>query len=362
LDYSRNKHELISRTKPLRVGTGTEKREKTGESRFFRIFKENFRKIIYNRRTAYAEKKINILKLKENLKMRKKEILERLEQDLELRGKSASTIKEYVSKVHLYQEYYGKPADELGVESIQEYLHYLLTEKKLSASTVNTYNSAFRFVYGVTLDIALNYKKLPRVPQSRRLPQIFTQEEVGKIIESAGNPCHKAMLMLAYGSGLRLSEITGLKVSDIESDQNRILIRHGKGDRDRYAMLPKTTLEALREYWLSCPPPRPRDWLFVSPRTGERYYNRTLQDAFKAALKRSGVNKTGTIHTLRHCFATHLYEDGHNLLALKKLLGHVRIDTTAWYTQLAASDVLKVKSPRETIPRKRGRPAKAGSK
>jgi site-specific recombinase XerD len=294
--------------------------------------------------------------------MRKEEILERLQKDLEMRGRSEETVRNYCMHVRLYQDYHGSPADELGETEISSYLHYLVTEKKLSAASVNAQNSSLRFLYGETLDVLLNYKKLPRVSQSRRLPQLFTPEEVGKIIESAGNPCHKAMLMLAYGSGLRLNEITGMKVSDIESDQNRILVRHGKGDRDRYAMLPKTTLEALREYWLSCPSPRPRDWLFEAPVSGGRYHGRTLQDAFKAALKRSGVKKTGTVHTLRHCFATHLYEDGHNLLALKKLLGHVRIDTTAWYTQLAASDVLKLKSPLETIPKKRGRPAKAGSK
>jgi len=286
--------------------------------------------------------------------MREKEILEKLQKDLEVRGRSAVTIKDYTLKIRLYQEYYNAPADELGIEEIQDYLHYLLTEKKLSASTVNTYNSAFRFLYGVTLDVALNYKKIVRAAQTRRLPQLFTREEVGQIIGNAGNLCHKAMLMLAYGSGLRLNEITGLKVSDIESKENRILVRHGKGDRDRYAMLPKATLEVLREYWLSCKP-RPRDWLFESPREGGRYYNRTLQDAFKSALRRSGIKKHGTLHTLRHCFATHLYEDGNNLLALKKLLGHVRIDTTAWYTQLAASDVLKLKSPVDSLPKPRKR-------
>ncbi len=102
---------------------------------------------------------------------------------------------------------------------------------------------------------------------------------------------------------------------------------------------------------LSCNP-RPRNWLFEAPKTGGQYKSRTLQDAFKAVLKRSGIGKSGTIHTLRHCFATHPYEDGHNLLAMKKLLGHVRIDTTAWYTQLAASEVLKLKSPIDTLPKK----------
>ena len=283
--------------------------------------------------------------------MNQTEILGKLRKDLELRGRSATTIKEYMTKVELYQSYYGKSADELGIEEINEYLHYLLTEKKRSASTVNTYNSAFRFLYGVTLEVTLNYKKLVRLPQTRRLPQLFTREEIRLIIESAGNLSHKAMFMLAYGSGLRLSEVTGLKVTDIESAQKRILVRHGKGDRDRYALLPQTTLEALREYWLSCSP-RPRDWLFEAPKVGGRYLDRTLDDAFRSALRKSGVKKQGSIHTLRHCFATHLYEDGHNLLALKKLMGHVRIDTTAWYTQLAESDVLKLKSPIESLPNK----------
>jgi site-specific recombinase XerD len=279
---------------------------------------------------------------------------------LELRGRVPGTVEDYQTKIRLYQEYYDKPADELGIEEIQGYLHYLLTEKKLSASTVNLYNCALRFVYGVTLDVTLNYKKLVRVPQSRRLPQLFTREEIGLIIGSAGNLSHKAMLMLAYGSGLRRNEITGLKVTDIESEHKRILVRHGKGNRDRYALLPQATLEVLREYWLSCSP-RPRDWLFEAPIAGGRYHIRTLGDAFKSALRKSGVKKQGSIHTLRHCFATHLYEDGHNLLALKKLMGHVRIDTTAWYTQLAESDVLKLKSPIENLPKKQGRKAKAGT-
>ena len=292
--------------------------------------------------------------------MRQEEILSKLKQDLELRGRSPRTVEDYLTKIRLYQEYYDKSADEMGIEEMQRYLHYLLTEKKLSASTVNVYNSAFRFVYGITLDTTLNYKKLTRVPQTRRLPQLFTREEIGQIIDSAGNLCHKAMFMLAYGSGLRLTEITGLKVTDIESEHRRILVRHGKGNRDRYALLPQSTLEVLREYWLSCTP-RPRDWLFEAPIAGGRYHKRTLGDAFKSALRKSGVKKQGSLHILRHCFATHLYEDGHNLLALKKLMGHVRIDTTAWYTQLAESDVLKLKSPIESLPKKRGRKTKAGT-
>ena len=154
------------------------------------------------------------------------------------------------------------------------------------------------------------------------------------------------MLMLAYGSGLRLSEIANLKISDIESKQMRILVRHGKGNRDRYAMLPQVTLETLREYWKAY---RPKEWLFESPKTEKNYHKATLQNAFKSALKSSGISKHGSFHTLRHCFATHLYEENPNLLALKKLMGHVRIDTTAWYTQLADSETLRLKSPLDTM-------------
>jgi len=251
--------------------------------------------------------------------MTKEEILQKLVKDLEMWGRSIDTIRDYTSKVRLYQDYFGKPADQMGETEINEYLYYLLMEKQNNPTSVNTYNSALRFAYGVTLDRVLNYKKLPKLKQTRRIPQLFTKEEIRKIIDSAETLTHKAMLMLAYGSGLRLSEITHLKICDIESGQMRILVRHGKGDRDRYAMLPQTTLELLREYWKAN---RPKDWLFEAPKTDGKCHERTLQDALKSALKKSGVKKQGTIHTRRHCFATHLYEDGHNLLAMKKLLGH----------------------------------------
>jgi site-specific recombinase XerD len=287
--------------------------------------------------------------------MTKEEILAKLKKDLEVRGRSAETTNTYTERVARFQEYYDKPADQMRESEITDYLHYLATERKLTHAGVNGHNSALRFVYGVTLDIVLNYKKLPRLKQSRRIPQLFTKDEIRRILDSTESLTHKSMFMLAYGSGLRSAEITHLKVTDIESDQMRILIQHGKGDRARYAMLPQTTLETLREYWKVH---RPTDWLFEAPMKGGAYLGSTLNDAFKTAVRKSGVTKKGTIHTLRHCFATHFYEDDQNLLALKKLLGHVRIDTTAWYTQLAYSHVLGMKSPIDSMPKKRGRPRK----
>ena len=274
--------------------------------------------------------------------MTKAEVLAKLTKDLELRGRSEDTVKLYTANAAKFLDYHGKPANQMGENEISDFLHHLTKEGSRTVATVNVYNSALRFLYGVTLDYTLNYKKLPRLKQNRKLPQLYTKAEVVEIIESADSLIHTAMLMLAYGSGLRLSEITNLKISDIESAQMRILIRSGKGNRDRYAMLPQSTLDTLREYWKMY---RPKDWLFEAPRLGGQYRERTLQDAFKAALLKSGIKKPGTIHTLRHCYATHLYEDGHSLLAIKKLMGHIRIDTTAWYTQLACSDILALKSP-----------------
>ena len=289
--------------------------------------------------------------------MTKEEILEKLVKDLELRGRSIGTINRYVASVGQFQEHCGKPADQMDETEISQFLHHLATVRKLKPGSVNDYNSALRFVYVVSLEVNLNLRRLPRMRQTRRIPQIYTREEVHRIIDSADTLIHKSMLMLAYGSGLRLSEITNLRVTDIESAQMRILVRHGKGDRDRYAMLPQVTLETLREYWRAY---RPVGWLFVAPKKGGAYVGQTLYDAFKSALKKSGVPKPGSIHTFRHCFATHLYEDGCGLLELKDLLGHARISTTAWYIQLADMRLRRVVSPIDTFSKESGKPNRGG--
>jgi site-specific recombinase XerD len=278
--------------------------------------------------------------------MTKEQILVQLKADLEARGLSTSTVRKYTSAVRVFQEHFGLAADRLREPEIMAFQRHLLTEKGLQPVSVNDYNSAFRFLYGVTLDSPLNYLKVPKVKFNRRLPQLFSREEIARIIDCEFDLAKKAMFMLAYGSGLRLSEITNIKVSDIESDNMRILVREGKGNRDRYALLPLSTLIVLRKYWIEY---RPDDWLFVAPRKGGKYSPKTLAEAFKSALSRSGVTKPGSLHLFRHCFATHLYEDGHNLLTMKKLLGHSRISTTAWYTQIADSLVSGVKSPIDSM-------------
>jgi len=279
--------------------------------------------------------------------MTKEQILERLKFDLESRGRSAATVKEYTEKVRLYQDHFEKPADQMGEAEIMEYQHYLITVKGLKATSANTYNSALRFVYGVTLDVALNYKRMPRLKRERDIPVLPTKEELGYLFYLAGadNLRDKALFMTIYGAGLRISEAANLKVSDIESENGRILIRRGKGGRDRYAILPKTALEALRAYWTEA---QPKEWMFLTKK-GTQLSSKGIQDAWKKYVKRSGIPKRITVHTLRHCFATHLLNEGNNVFAIKRLLGHVRIDTTTWYLQFADSEILKLKSPLDTM-------------
>ena len=273
--------------------------------------------------------------------MTKQEVLAKLKFDMEVRNRAQSTIEDYLLKVSKYQDYHDESADNLQISDVEKYLHYLLTEKKLKPSSVNTHNSALRFLYEVTLDVTLNFKKIPRVKAYRTLPELPTKKELIKLFNCAPGLMYKAIFITIYGSGLRVSEAANLKITDIDSENMRIFIRKGKGGRDRYALLPQKTLEILREYYKCY---KPKEWLFIT-RNKTQMTPQSIGNAFRTALSNSKINKHPTVHTLRHCFATHLLNDGKNLFEIKKLLGHVRIDTTTWYLQLSDSKALKLNSP-----------------
>lgn len=286
--------------------------------------------------------------------MTHQEILAKLRFDMEMRDLRERTINDYQRRIRSFLNYFSKPINQIHEPEIQEYLHYLLHTKKINPSSVNSYNSAIRFLYAHTLDINLNIKKIPRAKQTRRFPELPTKDELIRLFDSAPSLMYKAILMTIYGSGLRISEAANLKISDIDSKNMRILIRGGKGNRDRYACLPETTLAILRDYYRQY---RPKEWLFMT-RVNTKMSIRAIQDAFRTAIETSGIKKHLTVHTLRHAYATHLLESGVSLIAIKQLLGHVRFETTSWYVRFADSDVLKVKSPIDSLSKKRGRPRK----
>jgi site-specific recombinase XerD len=275
--------------------------------------------------------------------MTKEEVLAKLKFDVELRGLSNHTQAEYYTKAKLFQDHFDKPATELSVENVRQFLHYLTTVKKLAPESVNTYNSGLRFLYGVTLNINLNPRQVPRHRKPRKLPDILTPGEIQTLFNVCDNLRDKCILMTLYGAGLRLSEVASLKVSDIQSDKMQLFIRNAKGNKDRYALLSQANLEILRVYWKAY---RPKEWLFCSRNhTGTHITPKAVENLFHKYVKKAKITKDVTVHTLRHCFATHLLESGASIYHIKQLLGHSNINTTCVYLHLVKIESLNVTSP-----------------
>lgn len=289
-----------------------------------------------------------------------KQLLSRMSEDLLLRGLAPGTQADYLMHTRLFLGWANRLAESMDEEDIRAYLNYLITQKKLCVSTVNTYNAALRFFFGVTLKRNLNYRLIPRMRQTRRLPEILTQSEVAHVFDNASSLRNKAILMTIYGAGLRVSEVCNLRVRDIDSESMRIFVRYGKNGKDRYTILSQKNLEVLREYWLAYRPKHQDGWLFLNKDGSSKMHFRTAQDAFNAAIKRAGIKKDVTTHTLRHCFATHLLEAGTDVCRIKQLLGHTHIQSTTFYLHLLNFDS-KLQSPLDTMPKKRGRKPKAVS-
>jgi len=267
--------------------------------------------------------------------------------DLRLRGLASSTQYRYRLNVQLFLDWANLPAEEMGEEEIRHFLDYLISEKKLGESCVNTYNAALRFFYAVTLDCSLNYMQIPRLKEAHKLPVILTRGEIARILDCTSTLRNKVALMTTYGAGLRISETCNLQIRDIESETMRIFVRCGKNRKDRYTLLSQVNLDTLREYWKAYRPRHPDGWLFLNSDGSGKLPCRTIQSAFDAAVKRAGITKDVSTHTLRSCFATHLLEDGADIFDVMRLLGHSNIRNTTIYLRLAGFDP-KLKSPLDT--------------
>jgi len=281
--------------------------------------------------------------------MTREEILEKLRFQGELRGLSAKTLNNYYLLIRQYQNHFNKPADELTLSDVQNYLHYLLTERKLKKASVDVVNGALRFLYRRVLETPLDVEKLPLHGKSHRLPDILSREETLGLFEAAGSLRNKCILMTAYSAGLRVSEVAGLRVPDIDSKKMQIFIRAGKGEKDRFALLSRVNLELLREYWKAY---RPHDWLFYPRGHKEKHLGvRAIQQMLDKTLAKAGISRDVTMHTLRHSFATHLLEDGADLFSIKELLGHSRMATTCVYLHMVSAAQMGIVSPLDKISR-----------
>jgi site-specific recombinase XerD len=272
-----------------------------------------------------------------------------LEADLVLRGYSPRTREAYVGAVAGLAKHYGRSPERINREEIKQYLLYLLQERKLSASSCNVAASGLQFFYRVTLKQSELECVLPRPKLPSRLPHILSREEVARLIGSTENLKHRAMLMSAYGAGLRVSELCHLRVGDIDSSRMAIRVEQGKGAKDRYTLLSERLLGELRRYWLAH---RPKRWLFPGKGATEvPIAVITAQRIFGSAKERAGIAKDCGIHALRHAFATHLLEAGVDVHTIQRLMGHGHIGSTLRYFHLADRHLAATPSPLELLER-----------
>ncbi|MCR4442669.1 MAG: site-specific integrase [Peptococcaceae bacterium] len=261
---------------------------------------------------------------------------------MELRGFAKSTQKNYLAHIRRFTQFCGKHPAAAGYDDVRAFLHHAICKRKLSSAYVNSAYGAIKFFFQSALCRKWNMLHVPRVKKRSFLPVILSPQEVFQIINSTNNLKHKAILSTIYSAGLRVSEAAHLKVSDIDSSQMRIFIRQSKGNKDRYSILSEKNLSLLREYWKLY---RPKSWLFPGVPDSKPISARTIQSVFHNALVTAGIFKDVSVHTLRHCFATHLLNNGPSILQIKNLLGHSDIQTTSIYLHLTHAQVLGLKSP-----------------
>jgi integrase/recombinase XerD len=274
---------------------------------------------------------------------------ERMAVDLRLRGMSPVTQRMYLGCVERFVAYHRRAPAALGETEVRAFLNHLVCERGVSRSTHGVYVAALHFLYRVTLDRPAVVQHIPYPRRAReRLPEILSPGEVAQLLTAVRSLKHRAMLMIAYGAGLRVSELCGLVPTDIASQRMLIRVRAGKGDKDRYVMLSPRLLATLRAYWLQRPPHGP--YLFPSPRPGQPLSRKAIWHVLRRAARRARLRKRVTPHTLRHCFATHLLEAGTDIRVIQVLLGHRSLRTTARYVMVSRQQVGTVQSPLDALP------------
>lgn len=267
---------------------------------------------------------------------------------MQLHRKAPGTQQQYVRAIAQLAAYYQRSPDQLSPQEIRAYLHYLLTERQLAWSSCNVVAAALRFFYVETLGWTPMQLNLPPRPAQKQLPRVLSVEQLERLFATTDHAKHRALLMTAYAAGLRVSEVVRLQLTDIESDPSRMLIRinHGKGHKDRYSLLSERLLAALRAYWQR---QRPRPWLFPGSTANKPMPSGTAQKIYNQARRRAGIAQGSGFHTLRHSFASHLFDAGVDPHTIQLLLGHRSIKTTLRYVHVSRRHLLNVTSPLDLL-------------
>ena len=276
---------------------------------------------------------------------------QRLVEDMTIRRLGPKTQHDYIRHVKSFADFLGRSPDKATAEDVHR---YQLRRASIGTTvpTVNANASALRFFFKITLKRSDLADEVVSAREPRRLPIVLSPQEVGRLLASATNIKHKALLSLAYATGLRASEVVSLKLTDIDRERMVVRVEQGKGKKDRYVMLSPSLLELLRDWWRAARkkgwmyPGQP--WLFPSYR-GQHTSTRQLHRIVRLAAGRAGIAKRVGVHTLRHSFATHLLEQKTNIRIIQVLLGHKKLDTTALYTRVAIKAIGEVTSPLDLL-------------
>ncbi len=276
------------------------------------------------------------------------ELRERFINYMTVRRLAPRTKEAYTNAVHGLSKYYMKSPDQLCNQQIHDYLRYLIEDRKLAWSSCNVVFSGLDCFYSNVLKWEKTQFSIPSRPRSKKIPMILSHEEVAHLLGSVGNLKHHALLMAIYSAGLRVSEAVVLQPVHIESAPTRMMVRvdQGKGRKDRYTLLSQKFLKLLKEYWQEY---QPGEWIFFGSNKNKPMPVTTAQRIYYHAKKKAGITKGRGIHTLRHCFASHLLWQGTDIYKIKRLLGHSSIKTTYKYLHVNSEQLAKVKSPLDTL-------------
>ena len=271
------------------------------------------------------------------------EQISKFKQHLASKRYSENTIKTYCDALRSFFAFYrNKPISEITNEDVIIYNNDFILKNKFSASYQNQIVNSVRLYFGTILETKIEIDKIHRPKTPKLLPNVLSKEEIKAILNAHTNVKHKAMLSMIYSCGLRRSELLNMKFSDIDSKRHIVLIRQGKGRKDRITPLSPKILDLLRDYYVVF---KPEKWLFEGQFAGEQYSENSLQAVLKQALKKVQITKPVTLHWLRHSYATHLLESGTDLRYIQELLGHNSSRTTEIYTHVSTKSLQQIKSP-----------------
>lgn len=272
--------------------------------------------------------------------------MESLDIELKLKGYSQKTRKAYLRHVQSFFRIFRRDPRALGITEVKTYIGALVDGNKISSSYTNQVISALKFMFRYVLLRPDELDNLPRPKKKKSLPIVLSEQEVYRILKALNNLKHRALLFLVYSSGLRVSEVVRLKLTDIDEERRLIHVREAKGRKDRFTVLSQVSLDILKDYLKKY---RHDDWLFPGAIKDQHLSERSVQKIFEKACLKAGIKKKVSIHSLRHSFATHLLEGGTDLRYIQALLGHSRPETTQIYTHVSTKSLGRIQSPLDRI-------------